>query len=336
MRRMPQPDGQAYRRGLVLGLTMAELMLLVVFCLLIALAALLARDRELMEAMTARAEQAEAALAEIGGIESVKERIAGQDPQTIEETWRRLVAAAGTVEQLRDAGIDVAQLVEKREAVKALLPLVGEETAEVAPADAALGAAVRRRLAALGSDTSSPEAVAAALDDVLAARPGKRVDLPPIVTLREDRGYFFETGSAVPSTQFLEQLHGTTIADLVRLIDDYDVDVIEVVGHTDERPVNTGERSNLDAALLEVVRGGPVETLTAADNAGLGLARAVAVARELKADPRLAGREILPMSAAQLIDTDGRLTSGTFIGDVKERRRIEIRLRRADERTGRS
>ena len=64
-----------------------------------------------------------------------------------------------------------------------------------------------------------------------------------------------------------------------------------------------------------------------ADNAGLGFARAVAIVQILKGDRRLDGLTILPLSAAQLVGTDGKLSDGSSAGDVKERRRIEIRVR---------
>ena len=38
---------------------------------------------------------------------------------------------------------------------------------------------------------------------------------------------------------------------------------------------------------------------------------------------------ILPLSAAQLIATDGKLTRWDARGDVRERRRIEIRMRKS-------
>ena len=66
-----------------------------------------------------------------------------------------------------------------------------------------------------------------------------------------------------------------------------------------------------------------------ADNAGLGLARALAVVKVLAADARLGVFRILPLSGAQLIDTDGRLTRWDEQGDVRERRRIEIRMRKS-------
>ncbi len=156
------------------------------------------------------------------------------------------------------------------------------------------------------------------------------MDLPPILTLREDRGFRFESGSALLSEQAAGKLHDETVRQLVDLVGRYDVDVIEVIGHTDEQPVGTSHVSNLDQSLLDVFGGGPVESLSPADNAGLGLARAVSVARLLKTDARLSGIEILPLSAAQLVRPDGRLTAGGG-GNEPDRRRIEIRLRRSVE-----
>ena len=70
-----------------------------------------------------------------------------------------------------------------------------------------------------------------------------------------------------------------------------------------------------------------VGLLQPADNAGLGLARALAVVNVLSSELRLRNFQILPLSAAQLIGTDGRLTRWDEHGDVRERRRIEIRMR---------
>jgi flagellar motor protein MotB len=326
-----------YRRGMVLGLTMAELMLLLVFCLLIALAALLAAGREKLAAAeraareaATRAEVAETALSELSLVETLaRDRSPGAN-RRIDDTWRRLVRDGALITALEDAGLTEATLRDRREFLAAVAPLAERASAEEVTAAVDFARTVRARLG-LRSDTPADviiDAFDAARRDAEQARPGKPVDLPPILILREDRGYFFETGSAVPSDEFTERLTGETAGELVRLIADYDVDIVEVIGHTDERPVNN-RVSNLDETLLETVRGGPVEAMAAADNAGLGLARAVAVAQVLRSDPRLAGHQILPMSAAQLVDIDGTLTSGASIGDVRERRRIEIRLRRA-------
>jgi hypothetical protein len=110
----------------------------------------------------------------------------------------------------------------------------------------------------------------------------------------------------------------------------YGVTTIEVIGHTDEQKI-APRNSNLDALLLDTVRNnaGNVSSLVPADNAGLGLARATAVVQVLLSDERLKGYTLLPLSGGHLIAVDDRLTSGGG-GDDPARRRIEIRLRRAN------
>jgi hypothetical protein len=73
----------------------------------------------------------------------------------------------------------------------------------------------------------------------------------------------------------------------------------------------------------------PIIALRPGDNAGLGIARSVSVVRNLLQDQRLKGLRILPLSGAQLIKTNETLANGIDVqGDVMERRRIEIRLRK--------
>ena len=67
---------------------------------------------------------------------------------------------------------------------------------------------------------------------------------------------------------------------------------------------------------ISVARG--ADNFCWADNAGL--ARALAVVKVLSSDARLGAFRILPLSGAQLIDTDGRLTRWDEQGDVRERR----------------
>jgi flagellar motor protein MotB len=349
-----------YRRGLVLGLTLAELMLLLVFCLLIAVSAVIAAGRQkLVAAETAartavqRAEAAETVLAEMARPQRTAAPGSPAEAGRIDDTWRRLVEGGALVEDVARAGLGPEVLRENREFLAKVVPLAEkatpEELAEAltyarkvradlgltpdAPAEmvGALVASARSDAEAARRRADLLAAEVETLGDALEARSGRRVDLPPIITLREEGGFYFETGSAVPSPEFAERLHDETAAELARLIATYDVDVIEVIGHTDERRVVASRFSNLDDTLAGAVRGGPVEAMVPADNAGLGIARAVAVAQILKSDARLAGHEILPLSAAQLVGTDGRMATGSEIGDVRERRRIEIRLRRAAE-----
>ena len=67
-------------------------------------------------------------------------------------------------------------------------------------------------------------------------------------------------------------LRTIVIARLLQIAESFDVDVIEVIGHTDEQPV-TNRVSNLDRHLSSVTLGGAdAGVLQWADNAGLGLA----------------------------------------------------------------
>jgi outer membrane protein OmpA-like peptidoglycan-associated protein len=151
---------------------------------------------------------------------------------------------------------------------------------------------------------------------------------PPIISLSEAGGYYFKTGSAELSSAFREALLDSTPRRIAEYIKQFDVDVIEVVGHTDEQPIGL-RPSNLDRDLLPVLNGtANIISLVPADNAGLGLARAVSVVSVLRQSKLLAGLKVLPLSGAQLINTNETLTVSGTPGDIQERRRIEIRLRK--------
>ena len=162
----------------------------------------------------------------------------------------------------------------------------------------------------------------------LQAEPDPARDLPPILTLTEAEGYFFELGSAALAPSFLDKLEAEVAPRLAESARRFRVDIIEVIGHTDEVPVRL-QPSSLDRELLSYLQGlADEEALVVADNVGLGMARAAAVARVLIADPRLASYEILPLSAGQTIDLGQQLAEGGTASDVRERRRIEVRMRR--------
>jgi hypothetical protein len=152
---------------------------------------------------------------------------------------------------------------------------------------------------------------------------------PPIISLSEAGGYYFKTGSAELSSAFSEALLDSTPGRIAEYIKQFDVDVIEVVGHADEQPIGL-RPSNLDRDLLPVLNGtANIISLVPADNAGLRLARAVSVVSVLRQSKLLAGLKVLPLSGAQLINIDETLTVSGTPGDIQERRRIEIRLRKA-------
>jgi flagellar motor protein MotB len=321
----------AYRQGLVLGLTMAEIMLLLVFCMLIAVGVGLANERAKLLDARLRLNKAEAAAAADKAIvETIKRnprlaellsQAAGSASQPeIDEFWRKLVESNDVVAKLRRQGVSFVALKEKSDKIARGIALTSaiDEAAKTTP-------------------KLTPEQVVALIEKGIAAsKPQNKSDRgngqhnwPPIINLSEAGGYYFATGSAVLTTDFAVALRTVVIPRLLQIAEAFDVDVIEVIGHTDEQPV-TNRLSNLDRHLPSVTLGGTdAAVLQWADNAGLGLARALAVVKVLSSDARLAAFRILPLSGAQLIDTNGRLTHWDEQGDVRERRRIEIRMRKS-------
>jgi hypothetical protein len=156
---------------------------------------------------------------------------------------------------------------------------------------------------------------------------------PPIIRLREADGYSFSVGSAELKNEFEKLIVTKVIPQIVEISRQFEVDVIEVVGHTDEQTI-APRPSNLDKELLPVLRGEKeIKTLIPADNVGLGLTRAIAIVEVLRRDRSLISYRILPLSGAQLIQTDESLSSGSAKANVPERRRIEIRLRKSNQLT---
>jgi len=361
-------QSSSYRQGLVLGLTQAEIMLLLVFCLLLAAGAVIQRkDDELSKAMLQ--------IGAMQGTSPMNARIAvllkgepditgsigpdGSIPESkIDEFWNELVENRDIVRKLESHGLTkndlkddpkfLSAIMEMKkegataESLKGAMAKMGElakKEKELNEALAKLGGAAKAenelKEAKAKADNELKEAKARAdeLSRQLSAAKGKDEEghkWPPMISLSEAGGYFFKLGSAELSTDFERRLHEVVIPTLLKTAGEYDVDVIEVVGHTDELPIGI-KNSNLDRDMVEVLKGNkPIVALKPGDNAGLGIARSVSVVRSLLQDGRLSGLRILPLSGAQLVKTDETLANGTDVqGDVKERRRIEIRLRKS-------
>src|SRR5271156_902004 len=92
----------SYRQGLVLGLTMAEIMLLLVFCLLIAMATFLKREETRRVAAEQQLEQqllqndrereVVATLEKSAALAEKFQSLSGlSDPKAIDQYWRELV-----------------------------------------------------------------------------------------------------------------------------------------------------------------------------------------------------------------------------------------------------
>ena len=340
-------QSSSYRQGLVLGLTMAELLILLVFCLLLAVGANLAFERQKKDEAIREAEALRNRLAAsqnmIAGIKDnsrlgeLLSRGAAASNATIDEFWQKLVAGYETAQTLEQNGLTMeearasAAFLAEAEALKKS----GKDLREiVAKADIAdkLAAALAKNDVSI----QDPEKISALIEKGMKAegQDGEGGGLgdhswPPIISLSEAGGYFFAKGSAELSSQFEQRLKSDVIPLLVETARKFGVDVVEVVGHTDELPIGT-RLSNLDRDLPSVLRGNaPVGVLKPADNAGLGLARSVSVVKNLIQDSRMEGLRVLPLSGAQLIQTDETLTRGGETGDVQQRRRIEIRLRKS-------
>ena len=336
----------SYRQGLVLGLTMAEIMLLLVFCLLIAVGVALSSQHakleeamERMHALEATAASDQAVIDTIrrnATLAEVLDRSANAaSPHEIDEFWRKLVESNDAVTKMEREGISLATLEQDNGTAAKLRQLLrdGIDPDRLARG-AALASAVDTAAAERNMAKLTPQQIVALIEKSLApqkpdADQPKGHNWPPIINLSEADGYFFAAGSAELTSSFATELRGAVTERLLQIAGSFDVDVIEVVGHTDEQPV-TSHFSNLDRRLASVTSGeSGAASLQWADNAGLGLARALAVVKLLSADPRLQKFRILPLSAAQLIGIDGRLTRWDARGDVRELRRIEIRMRKS-------
>jgi flagellar motor protein MotB len=342
-------QGASYRQGLVLGLTMAEIMLLLVFSLLIAIGVALATERVQREEVMQRLHGAEVAAAKSGAVvEEIRrfrriaeflDRTAARptSPAAVDEFWRTLVESDEIVEAMERRGVSRATLREGSEYFARMQQLKNAGLdPDKAVRGAALASALDDALAGGAAADRTPEQLAALIRKGIAASephdeaaPKDGHVWPPIINLSEAGGYYFASRSAELRPDFEAVLRTAVTDKLIDIGASFQVDVIEVIGHTDERPVNSGV-SNLDRELGSVTLGANgVGVLQPADNAGLGLARALAVVKVLASEPRLRNFRILPLSGAQLIGTDGRLTRWDEQGDVRERRRIEIRMRKS-------
>jgi flagellar motor protein MotB len=363
-------DEREHRRGLVLGLTLAEVLLLLLFLVMLALSIPLMTHDE-----AGKPPESPITLRdEVERLRRMVDQLTGGRPPS--EVQQKLKTLADLEKELAGSKLTIAQLKDQvsvlkshlgsssdLEALKTLLQEATRINPDDPPTSLRQASALLKAINSLKptdanrlSPTLQDELVGALnrakeinpLDPVTALKKRLEIDevalsnaqsrgkhdWPPIITLSEADGCFFKTGSAEIDDCLRAKLRDT-VPLLVQRARDYDVDVIEVIGHTDEQPI-VQRPSNLDFSLLSVVKGtGFVSTLIPADNAGLGIARAVAVVRALLNDPNMGPYRILPLSGGQLIGTDERLTKGVQ-GDIKERRRIEIRLRRSQPAAPRS
>jgi outer membrane protein OmpA-like peptidoglycan-associated protein len=326
---------------------MAEIMLLLVFCLLLAAGATLRHERiqrERAEAEVATFKQKSqindalnaALLAAAAKYSRVADALGAASEANINEFWTELVEGRAVARELAKHGIVLKDIKDSTNLIADAKELREQGiNLDAMKETASLVDGIRELQRANGMKATHVQDTLKALERGIKAGEAKPDDSkehkwPPMIRLSEAGGYYFAIGSAELTPEFERRLRDIVVPLLVERAREYNVDVIEVVGHTDELPLGA-KTSNLDRDLTVVLRGDkPIVTLRPGDNAGLGLARSVSVVRNLLRDPRLEGLRILPFSAAQLIRTEERLANGMEDqGDVKERRRIEIRLRKS-------
>lgn len=285
---------KTYRRGLLLGLTMAEIMVLLIFLLLMALGEALGSREERLRDLEATSGRR---LVEVI-------RRAYPEAKSEDEYYKELVRA-----------------LDARRVVEGLREVSGRQLIE----DTKLGRNVRE--AAIKVGMSSPERfIDAMVDDRINKK--SSAGWPPFFSLSEAGGYYFDSGKATLRPEFRQKLTSLIVPLLHDNIEKYGVDVVEVIGHTDEVPMSGV--SNLDGSLISAyLRNFEIGDLVPADNSGLAISRAVAVVSVLRADPRLQNIAILPLSGAQMIVPVDRVADGKANGADQLRRRVEIRLRRS-------
>lgn len=365
-------DEREHRRGLVLGLTLAEVLMLLLFLMMLALGSRLTELEKTK--VNTRPELVTGALGNKGSAslnkgQSSSEISNGSAQSNSRATPQNYVELTKMVNKYGFDGDKIATLVSAINAA-----------AIVDPNDppAALRRALERERI-LGDDVASHERLIVAIEMATKIDPsdpanvliklmeimdqlGDRASIdrmanivsnyrnnppeefgkqdaakhshnwPPIITLSEADGHFFKSGSAELSNELKKTLTNVVIERLLEILSKHEVNVIEVIGHTDDQPLNANP-SNLDSVLKSYVLGkAEVGLVNPADNAGLGLARAASVVRILRADERLKKYRVLPLSGAHLVTIGDALskTDAHYVG-LEKRRRIEIRVRRSDK-----
>ena len=359
-------DAESYRRGVIFGLTMAEVLLLLVFCILLFLSIINDRLKEKMRELAALESKFQTELAAnqslidqndflteqmgilAGKISTMPETktntkfsekmfetavvLEALDPEKASEILYALNENPTLFQDVQLSTIDEwdeltteAQYSVTKEEFTILSQLNAEEkknflaNAEIASQNTPNELQAMKQKA--DSVVELPKQVAEATQN-------DGNNWPPIISLSEAKDYSFNVGSANLAPKFKDALNGGIADQIYDILNEYDADVIEVIGHTDPQPMNKNRTTNLDSFSVEFFNSDKTINLSAKDNAGLGYARALSVTKELMKVPKLSGYSILPYSAGQMITPDEQLQDGSNIYDSSQLRRIEIRVRR--------
>ena len=374
-------EGQGYRRGVIFGLTMAEVLLLLIFCLLLFLKLIndrmeeaekkrdelkdknveleksvsdLQEDLTVLESYLATTEPQSNQSDFVQQISQSASLLEVFDPEKTSELTTLLKEDPRALEKIKIATDDQwAELTTKTqfnvsEELYQTLSALNEEQVQNLMSNADIAA--NTPPSALQDMTSKPAtpapdesyrnelAAQVTIDELEKLAAGRMTEegnnWPPIISLPDAENFSFEVGSAKLTDGFKVQLRSNIADQILETLQQYDADVIEVIGHTDLQRMRQEIRTtNLDAEALRFFTSDSDFTLRAKDNAGLGYARALSVTKQLKNIPELSDYTILPYSGAQLISPDETINLNPDQFDSSQLRRIEIRVRRKNSST---
>ena len=340
-------DAESYRRGVIFGLTMAEVLLLLIFCILLFLKIindrLVDREKE-VEILEQKNSELNQDLAKLTSAIALAPEIAESSEFLTEVVQAAAILEATDPEKASDilrAIQDNPRLLRQIQlsTVDEWAELTAEAQYKVTESEYIILSSLTEQQKEMffsnvniASNTSPNElqrmiAEAKELEDKPKPK-NEGNNWPPIISLSEARDYSFNVGSATLAPQFQKALTGTIADQILQILQDYDADVIEVIGHTDPQPMRDNRITNLDDNSIQFLNSSNQISLQAKDNAGLGYARALSVTKELMTVPSLKNYTILPYSAAQMITPNEELQKGYNQFDGKQLRRIEIRVRR--------
>jgi len=370
-------EGTGYRRGVIFGLTMAEVLLLLIFCLLLFLKLIndqkdeaekkrdellaqnqtleeknqnLERDMRTLEAYLQTMEPRQNQSSFVQQVQQSATLLEIYNPEKTEELTTLLKNNPRAFEELKLSTEDEwAELTTKsqftvKEEIYDVISSLSDKQLQNLMDNAPIAA--NNTLSELVELTTKPEPKPAppkeyrhtlselvSVDQLEKLVAEKLVESennwPPIISLPEAESFSFEIGSAQLTDGFKQQLGSDIANQILQVLNDYQADVIEVIGHTDLQPMNQAIRTtNLDAESQKFFISDRDIDLRAKDNAGLGYARALSVTKQLKKIPELSGYTILPYSAAQMISPDETINLDPDAFESSQLRRIEIRVRR--------
>lgn len=366
-------SSEGYRRGVIFGLTMAEVMLLLIFCLLLFLKMINDR-KEIAEKALQKVNQQNLVLQ--NQLTTLEDYLETTDPKVEKSDFVELIEKSARImeagspektEELKElltkdirALKDLAMVTEEnwtklveeaqQYVPEEILDIINDLNADqvsnlIANVERAANTPPKKLAEKFEEKPVAPkpepdqtyrhdlsEKVALKdLEDLAAGKMERKGDgnnWPPIISLSEAEDYSFKRGEADLTENFRALLE-TKISDtLLITLRKYNADVIEVIGHTDLDRMRETRRSNLDDKALNFLQKGENVRLEARDNAGLGYARALSVAKELGRIPSLQDYTILPYSGAQMISPDETINIDPSVFKAEQLRRIEIRVRR--------